>query len=315
MSLASAARPGTAVHIPSLIITTSPSSRWTHLFLEKLQRLKAHYPKFHVQTFTSHTFITVGHSPMWTTIMTIMIIQITMAFEVCSPLKILLYELNGFVKWVEISDILFQETATAVFHKSKERFDPPKCHPNTHLAVVERVMKWIKYTGRNFWCIYYMGVSGKSAIAQTIAEICEQEMILLASFFFSRNDPSRSTANPLIATIAYQITLNLPDVRNVVLEAIERDPLIFSKSLAVQVKSPIVTPLQPLTGAGFFNGPTFGISLLSIVLMNALSARLSETSWKFLQTPSDNIGSDLFFFLFASRPEQHISLAFSTGIA
>jgi hypothetical protein len=64
-----------------------------------------------------------------------------------------------------------------------------------------------------------------------IAEMCEQEMILLASFFLSRNDPSRSTANPLIATIAYQITLNLPDVRNAVLEAIERDPLIFSKSL------------------------------------------------------------------------------------
>jgi hypothetical protein len=73
-------------------------------------------------------------------------------------------------------------------------------------------------------------------------------------FSFSRNDPSRSTVNPLIATIAYKITWNLPDVRNAVLEAIERDPLIFSKSLAVQVKSLIVTPLQSL--AGFFNGPT-----------------------------------------------------------
>jgi hypothetical protein len=83
--------------------------------------------------------------------------------------------------------------------------------------------------------VYVPAGSGKSAIAQTIAEMCEQEMILLASFFLSRNDPSRSTANPLIATIAYQITLNLPDVRNAVLEAIERDPLIFSKSLAVQV--------------------------------------------------------------------------------
>ena len=33
---------------------------------------------------------------------------------------------------------------------------------------------------------------------------------LLASFFFSRNDPSRSNVNFLIGTIALQITLNLP---------------------------------------------------------------------------------------------------------
>ena len=104
--------------------------------------------------------------------------------------------------------------------------------------------------------VYGPAGSGKSAIAQIIADMCEQEIILLASFFFSRNDPSLSTANSLIATIAYQITLNLPDVRDAVLEAIERDPLVFSKSLVVQGKSLIVTPLQPLTEAGFFNGPT-----------------------------------------------------------
>ena len=34
------------------------------------------------------------------------------------------------------------------------------------------------------------------------------------AFFFSRNDPSRSTVKPLIATIAYQIILNLPDARD-----------------------------------------------------------------------------------------------------
>ena len=81
-------------------------------------------------------------------------------------------------------------------------------------------------------------------------------MILLASFFFSRNDPSRSTVKPLIATIAYQITLNLPHIRDSILEAIERDPLIFSKSLAVQFKSLIVAPLQLLAVTGFFRDPT-----------------------------------------------------------
>ena len=74
---------------------------------------------------------------------------------------------------------------------------------------------------------------------------------------------------------------SLPDVRNAVLEVIERDPLIFSKSLAVQVKSLIVTPLQPLTKAGFFNGRTFRRLVIIDVLMNALTPRFSETYWKF----------------------------------
>jgi hypothetical protein len=184
------------------------------------------------------------------------LMQITIAFEV-SPLNFLLYELHGFVKLVEISDILHQEMATAAFHNSKEHFDPPKYHPNTHLAVLEKIMKWIKWEedldAFIMW-VYGPTGSGKSAIAQTIAKMCEQEMILLASLFFSRNNPLRRTANPLIATIAYKITWNLPDVRNAILEAIECDPLIFSKSLVVQVKSLIVTPLQSL--AGFFNGLT-----------------------------------------------------------
>lgn len=139
----------------------------------------------------------------------------------------------------EGSDILHRATATSAFHTSKERFDPPTCHPNTRLAVLNKVMRWIKWEDDLdafvMW-IYGPAGAGKSAIAQTIAEMCEEEMILLASFFFSRNDPSRSNVDHLIATIAYQTALNLP------------------QSLAVQFKSLLVAPLQPLAEAGFFQG-------------------------------------------------------------
>ena len=242
--------------------------------------------------------------------------QITIAFEVCSPLNFLLEELHGLVKSVDISNILHRETAAAAFHNSKERFDPPKCHPNTRLAVLEKIMKWIKWEedldAFIMW-VYGPAGSGKSAIAQTIAEMCEQEMILLASFFFSKNDPSRSTANPLIATIAYQITLNLPDVRNAVLEAIECDPLIFSKSLVVQVKSLIVTPLQPLTEAGFFNGPTSRRLVIIDSLDECSEPKVQRNLLEVLANAKRQHRLPL-IFLFASRPEQHISLAFSTGL-
>jgi hypothetical protein len=220
------------------------------------------------------------------------------------------------VKSVESSDILHRETATAAFHNSKERFDPPKCHPNTRLAVLTKIMKWIKWEeGLDAFIMWVYGPAGagKSAIAQTIAKMCEEEMILLASFFFSRNDPSRSNVNPLIATIAYQITFNLPQVRDAILGAIERDPLIFSKSLAVQFKSLIVSPLQPLAEAGFFGKPTSRRLVIIDGLDKCSDSKVQENILEVLGNAQRQHQLPL-IFLFASRPEQHISLAFSTGI-
>ena len=114
--------------------------------------------------------------------------------------------------------------ATATFHNSDEQFNSPKCHLNTRLAVLTKIMKWIKWEeGLDAFIMWVYGPTGagKSAITQTIAEMCEDKMILFASFFFSRNNPSCSTIKPLIATIAYQITLNLPDARDAILGAIE----------------------------------------------------------------------------------------------
>ena len=161
--------------------------------------------------------------------------------------------------------------------------------------------------------VYGPAGAGKSAIAQTIAEMCEEEMILLASFFFSRNDPSRNTVKTLIATIAYQIILNFPHVRDAILGAIERDPLIFSKSLAVQVKSLIAVPLQPLADAGYFNDPTSRRLVIIDGLDECSEPKVQQNILEILGSAQRQHRLPL-IFLFASRPEQHISLTFSTGI-
>ena len=221
-----------------------------------------------------------------------------------------------FLKSVDGSDILYRATATAAFHNSKERFDPPKCHPNTRLAVLTKIMKWIKWEGDlNAFIIWVYGAAGagKSAIAQTIAEMCEREMILLASFFFSRNDPSRSNVNSLIATLAYQITLNLPDVREVIIGAIEHDPLIFSKSFAVQVETLIVAALQPLVETGFFNDPTSRRLVIIDGLDECSDPKVQQNILQVLANSQQQHRLPL-VFLFASRPEQHISLSFNTRL-
>ena len=177
-------------------------------------------------------------------------------------------------------------------------------------------MRWIKWGGDLdaliIW-VYGPAGAGKSAIAQTIAEMCEDEMILLASIFFSRNDPSRSTVKPLIATIAYQITLNLPQVRDAILGAIEHDPLIFSKSLAVQVKSLIVAPLQPLADAGYFKEPTSRRLVIIDGLDECSDPKVQKNILEVLANAQQHHRLPL-VFLFASRPEQHISFTFNTRL-
>jgi hypothetical protein len=177
-------------------------------------------------------------------------------------------------------------------------------------------MKWIKWEedldAFIMW-IYGPAGAGKSAIAQTIAEMCEEEMMLLASFFFSRNDPSRNNVNPLIATIAYQIILNIPQVRDTILGAIEHDPLIFSKSLVVQFKSLVVGPLQALAEAGHFNQPTSPHLIIIDGLDECSDPKVQRNIVEVIASAQRQHRLPL-IFLFASRPEQHISLAFSTGI-
>ena len=241
---------------------------------------------------------------------------ITTAFEVRNSWKKILWKTHGFLKSLEILDLLYREVATAALHNSKERFDPPKCHPKIRMAVLSKIMEWIKWEGdlHSFimWLYGSAGV-GKSAIVQTIAEMCEEEMILLASFFFSRTDPSRNSVQPLIATIAYQITLNIPDVQNSILRVIERDPLIFSKSLVVQFKSLIVEPLQHLVEAGFFNEPNSRRLVIIDGLDECFNPNVQRNILEVLTNAHRQHRLPL-LFLFASRPEEHISHALNTGL-
>ena len=103
--------------------------------------------------------------------------------------------------------------------------------------------------------------TGKSALAQTIAELLKLDGQLLASFFFSRTSASnRSDGNTLIPTLIYQLMLAFPEIRPHVEAYIKKDLAIFQKSRATQMDAlfvqpllaafpiPTSTPLEPLKG-------------------------------------------------------------------
>ncbi|KAF9472893.1 hypothetical protein BDN70DRAFT_925448 [Pholiota conissans] len=208
-------------------------------------------------------------------------------------------------------DKLKSVSAPSALYDSSARFDPPKCHPNTRVVVLEYLMGWI--FGHNdpealiMW-LYGPAGAGKSAILQTIAEYCAERNKLLASFFFSRSDPTRNHIKPLIPTIACQIAIAFPEVKPYVESAIERDPFLLDKSLATQFQLLIVTPLQALISSGNLKpgSPRLilidGLDECDELKMQNMILGVIANALRFHNLP--------LIFLIASRPEQNINHTF-----
>jgi hypothetical protein len=161
--------------------------------------------------------------------------------------------------------------------------------------------------------LYGPAGAGKSAILQTLAEQCFERKLLLASFFFGRSDSARNTFKPLVATIAYQIATTIPEIKPYLESVIERDPLIFDKSIATQLQSLVVEPLKALDAAGFFNDLNPWIRL---VLIDGLDEcddpRMQSMILRALANMLRHEKLPL-IFLIASRPEQHLTLTFNSS--
>jgi len=179
-------------------------------------------------------------------------------------------------------------------------------------------MNWILGLGKDdqhaviLW-LYGPAGAGKTAIAHTIAERCDLEKLLLASFFFSRADPARNNSKSLIATIAYQIAIRIPGMREKIVAAVERDPLILTLSMEAQINALVVEPLQEQLEEGYFNAPA---NLRRLIIIDGLD----ECDNSAAQCSILEIISRLFhhyhlpFLIFiASRPERHLTHCFSTG--
>src|SRR6267378_1294028 len=133
-------------------------------------------------------------------------------------------------------DVLEQHVAVGAFHNSAERFDAPKCDPYICEAVLKRIMQWLNNPVNGPQIMWIFGPSGfgKSAIAQTIADLCFQSDVLAASFFFSRKSPGRDNPLQFITTIAYQLSCSIPEIQAAVAKAVKDDPFLLSRSLDAQ---------------------------------------------------------------------------------
>ena len=87
--------------------------------------------------------------------------------------------------------------------------------------------------------------AGKSPMAQTIAERY-QDSRLAASFFFLRNSPDRGVANRLFTTLAWQLAKSIPETRPCIESALQKEPLLLTKSIDIQFNYLVVKVFESL---------------------------------------------------------------------
>ena len=205
--------------------------------------------------------------------------------------------------------------ATSALHDSKERFPQPKCHPSTRTRILQRIFNWAESDSakRILWLSGSPG-AGKSAIAQTIAErckqniaeCCEQKVRLAAALFFFRSSSERSTSVRLVATLAYEITLFVPGAKEFITKAIMDDPAIFKKDINSQLLHLTIRPLA--LAAREWNSMQ-----QLLIIIDGLDECTDEIEQSDILSAISNAlaTSDLpIRFFITSRPESHIRTRF-----
>jgi len=155
--------------------------------------------------------------------------------------------------------------------------------------------------------------AGKSAIAQSIVEVCMEQGLILASFFFSRSDSTRNHAGSFVATLSYQLYCAFPErnIQNIILQRINNDPLIFTRNIQHQFNVLFIEPLQILsreTSPGSAPGPC-------LVVIDGLDECIDRAFQDVILNMLSSVAHDddrPLRFLVASRPEHNIKTIFGS---
>ncbi|KAF4621658.1 hypothetical protein D9613_012805 [Agrocybe pediades] len=209
---------------------------------------------------------------------------------------------------------LLENVATAALHDSVHNVDPPKCHPNTRVAIIQCIIDWAlgkreEVSGRPILWLKGGAGAGKSAIARSVAERSSDEGLLLGAFFFNAGDASRNHVGNLVATISYQISTCLPGFRDIVSAIIEDNPLIFKRSLKTQFFTLVIDPLSTvLTNSS----PSISSTTPGLIIIDGLDECSAVNSQRDLVLTLQEVtnATTLIQFLVCSRPESHLNSAF-----
>ena len=195
-------------------------------------------------------------------------------------------------------------------HDSAERSPAPNCHPDTRKAVRHIILDWIRSESSEsyFFWLYGPAGAGKTSILQAIAEfLCSPSgsgQNFGGSFFFSRGKHGRDQGHFLFLTIAYQLALKIPGLRQHVNRIMELDPTLHTKSMDVQLQTLIVDALR------YLSPPPQRSYLVIIDGLDECYDITTQQSILQLLCESITVHNLPLRFLIGSRPESHIRDSF-----
>lgn len=197
---------------------------------------------------------------------------------------------------------LIQAVSHGAMHDSDDR-DPPELHPGTREKAIKDIVSWIEGSHASSTVLWVNGRAGvgKSALMQMIAEL--EGIYFGGSFFFRRSEPGCNTRKHLFTTLAYQLTVKVPGMREYVDRAMIDDAFLPMKPGAVQLKRLIVEPIRLLQ-----------IAHPIIIIIDGLDECDGIDSQRKILTVIGKVATDpnaVVRFIIASRPEHQICEMFN----
>ncbi|KAJ6564885.1 hypothetical protein DFH09DRAFT_984479 [Mycena vulgaris] len=134
------------------------------------------------------------------------------------------------------------------FHDSSNRFPPPKCSAGARVHVQLILLKWAVNSEKSLRTMWLSGPAraGKSAVAQMMAEEWDADGRLAGAFFFARWRAEGDTWDRLFTTIAFQLAINVPRLRQAIGMAVDLNPTILEKNLGAQANALLVMAMKAL---------------------------------------------------------------------
>jgi hypothetical protein len=201
---------------------------------------------------------------------------------------------------------LRDSVSLGALHDSPIRFPLPRCHPGTRNKVLGIIHHWIDDVDtvtRILW-VHGPAGSGKSAIAQTVAELCRKQDKLAAAFFFFRASSDRNNGDRLCPTLAWQLASSVPQTSEYIRRAVEG----AAEPVETQFDGLIVKPLRCASSRYIATEAS-----KMIVIIDALDECAGETmQQRILTMISDAMANRVIplRFLICSRPEPQIQDVF-----
>ena len=132
---------------------------------------------------------------------------------------------------------------------SAARYPPPRCFPGTRKKEKEIIRRWIEKpkSCSSVFLIQGRTTVGKTVFMQTIAEQLQAEnRHPYACFFFNRGVVGCHNMDQLFSTLAYQLAINMPSMREHIEQAVMDDPALPRRSAATQLQKLIIIPFKLL---------------------------------------------------------------------